>query len=844
MSQQLDPLIGKKLGDYTIQGLLGKGGMARVYRGYDENLERYAAIKVISGDFATADEAEYNERFLKEARAIARLSHPNIVGVYQFGNAEGVYYMAMHFLDGEDLRAILRRYAKKNERMPSGEILAMARDMASALDYAHKEGVVHRDIKPSNIMVTTDGKAVLTDFGLALSIPEGTMGDTFGTAHYIAPEQAISSANARPQSDLYSLGVVLYEAFAGQVPFDEPSAMSVALKHLNELPPPPSIFNPTIPPTVEKVLLKALNKDPNDRYQTGKDLVLALEDALAVAEGDTAKMPVVDANTRSPAAEGAASLESYLRAVEESQVSPPTTPPPSTGYPPDMRVPTDFTPPPYATSPYPPSIMYPPPQRSNTLLIVALVAVVGLLGAAIAFLVISSQSEDDSVKGLLETQLAREERQTSIAEAATETAAAWTDTPTPTDTFTPTPTDTPTNTPTDTPTNTPTNTPTSTDTPTNTPTDTPTNTPTSTDTPTNTPTDTPTNTPTHTPTATDTPTNTPTYTATPTNTPTETPTAILVPPTATPLPPEIRLAYSDEFILITNISENPIDISPLRFERVEEGQVIEVELNSNRIFGSNDQIFALPPGDCFQLVVTPDVANDTTLLRDLCDVRHGWAAPGRMGFFWVGDAESQAESFAIFTSRSRQLTNCTVIYGRQFMTCEFSTVFVLGGGNQPPSTEPTRRPTQESTEVEKATATQTPSSSPTEKSDAEEATLALIYDSQSVFLVNLSDENQDVSGLRFEQQVGSDTISFSASEWEGNLQALPPQGCYQLVANNSASSRQIPECRVRYGWVFRNAAYRFWLPVDGGSDTFTIYLGNEKIKGCEIEATECRFSLP
>ncbi|KAB2906474.1 MAG: serine/threonine protein kinase, partial [Anaerolineae bacterium] len=240
-----DPLIGKKLGDYTIQSLLGRGGMARVYRGYDTNLDRYAAIKVISGDFATADEAEYSERFQKEARAIARLSHPNIVGIYQFGKAEGIYYMAMHFLEGDDMRSRLKHYAERGQHMPPQEILDIARDITQALDYAHSQAVIHRDIKPSNIMISAkDRRAILMDFGLALSVPEGTLGDTFGTAHYIAPEQAISSAKAVPQSDLYALGVVFYEAFAGKVPFDEPSAMSVALKHLNDPPPPPSLYNP------------------------------------------------------------------------------------------------------------------------------------------------------------------------------------------------------------------------------------------------------------------------------------------------------------------------------------------------------------------------------------------------------------------------------------------------------------------------------------------------------------------------------------------------------------------------------------------------------------------------
>src|SRR5690606_26556901 len=131
----------------------------------------------------------------------------------------------------------------------------MAGEIANALDYAHQQGVIHRDIKPSNIMMTTTG-AVLTDFGLALTTTEGTKGDTFGSAHYIAPEQAISSARAVPQSDLYSLGVVLYEAFTGQVPFDDPSVMSVALKHLNEPPPSPSLYNPELPKSIERVLLK------------------------------------------------------------------------------------------------------------------------------------------------------------------------------------------------------------------------------------------------------------------------------------------------------------------------------------------------------------------------------------------------------------------------------------------------------------------------------------------------------------------------------------------------------------------------------------------------------------
>jgi len=280
-----DPLIGKQLGDYTIVGLLGRGGMSRVYRGYDENLQRYAAVKVISSDFATTSEEEYTHRFQSEARAIARLRHPNIVGVYQFGRSEGIYYMAQVFLEGKDLRMVLRGYSERGERMPTGEMLRVVGDVATALDYAHAHGVIHRDIKPSNIMLERHtGRAIVMDFGLALSVQEGTTGETFGSAHYIAPEQAVSSAQAVPQSDLYSLGIVIYEILTGQVPFDDPSAMSVALKHLNNPPPPPSEYVPTIPHAVEEVVLRSLDKDPKQRYESGRELVEALTAACADAE--------------------------------------------------------------------------------------------------------------------------------------------------------------------------------------------------------------------------------------------------------------------------------------------------------------------------------------------------------------------------------------------------------------------------------------------------------------------------------------------------------------------------------------------------------------------------------
>lgn len=276
-----DPFIGTRMGDYDIESLLGRGGMARVYQGYDANLDRYAAVKVIDAMLISGDDSqEYYERFQREARSIARLRHPNIVGVYQFGQVNDQYYMAMVFIKGRDLRFVLKDHVKAGTLMAPTLVLKIMRAMTSALDYAHSEGVIHRDIKPSNILVMEDGTAILTDFGLALNTSDGTIGNTFGSAHYIAPEQAVSSAHAVPQSDMYSLGICLYEMLTGSVPFDDASAMSVALKHLSEPPPPPSDLNPTITQDVEAVVMRSLEKEPGDRYETCADFLQDLEDAM------------------------------------------------------------------------------------------------------------------------------------------------------------------------------------------------------------------------------------------------------------------------------------------------------------------------------------------------------------------------------------------------------------------------------------------------------------------------------------------------------------------------------------------------------------------------------------
>ncbi len=273
-----DYLIGRTIDGYYVDQLLGRGGMARVYRGYDTNLERYVAIKVI--DPHRHEDVMTRNRFKKEARAVAQLRHTHIVGVYRFGEVDGLYYMAMDFIDGVDLRWLIRNYRIRSELISLKDMLRIVAQIARALDYAHQNGVIHRDVKPSNIMIDKTGSAVLTDFGLALVTEEGTHGDIFGSPQYMAPEQVVSSAKVVPQSDLYSLGVMLYEMLAGETPFNKGEAAQIAMAHLADAPVSPLEHNPTLPKVLVPVIEKALAKAPEDRYQSGAKLVTALRAAL------------------------------------------------------------------------------------------------------------------------------------------------------------------------------------------------------------------------------------------------------------------------------------------------------------------------------------------------------------------------------------------------------------------------------------------------------------------------------------------------------------------------------------------------------------------------------------
>lgn len=272
-----DTLLGQQIDEYRITDYLGRGGMARVYRGLDISLGRPVAIKFIDTPYRTDD--DYQARFKQEARAIAQLEHPHIVRLYRFREAEGLLYMAMQYIEGETLAALLQR----QKPLPPERVLALAADICAALDYAHNKGVIHRDIKPANVMINPEGRAIVMDFGLALLTDLGSQGEIFGSPDYISPEQAISSAHVVPQSDLYAVGVMLYEMLTGALPFQANDPLDVTMMHLSEPPPPPQQFNEAIPEAVGAVLLKSLAKEPANRYQSGAALVDALAQAMAAA---------------------------------------------------------------------------------------------------------------------------------------------------------------------------------------------------------------------------------------------------------------------------------------------------------------------------------------------------------------------------------------------------------------------------------------------------------------------------------------------------------------------------------------------------------------------------------
>jgi serine/threonine-protein kinase len=346
-------------GRYRILRKLGSGGMANVYLAEDEELGRRVAIKILNDRYAN-DEL-FIERFRREAKSAAALSHPNIVSIYDRGQAEGTYYIAMEVIEGRSLKELILTRGP----LPIGQAIAYTLEILDALRFAHRHGIIHRDVKPHNILIGGE-RLKVTDFGIARAGASQMTeaGSIMGTAQYLSPEQA-RGAPVTASSDLYSVAIVLYEMLTGKVPFSGDSAIEIAMKHLNELPKPPSKIRPEIPEDLDRVVLRALAKAPEDRYQTAEEFA---EDLHRVEAGLPIAPETSEAATALLAAPGATiGGTTQVLPGDATQIAPPRPDAP--------RVPP----------PYKPAYMYeePPPKRRRWapwLLVALLLAAAGIAG--------------------------------------------------------------------------------------------------------------------------------------------------------------------------------------------------------------------------------------------------------------------------------------------------------------------------------------------------------------------------------------------------------------------------------------------------------------------------------
>jgi serine/threonine-protein kinase len=403
MSEQRDDLIGKLLGQYEIIEEIGRGGMATVYKARQASISRIVAVKVLPRTFL--HDPSFFERFEREVDVIAHLEHPHILPIYDYGKAEDMPYIAMRYLGGGSMAQLIRR-----GRQPLEKLDRPFMQVSQALDHAHRQGIIHRDLKPGNIMLDEEGNAYLSDFGIARIMGSNLTGSMIiGTPAYMSPEQA----NGLPldaRSDIYALGIVLFELITGREPFQAETPMALLLKHISEPMPPLASFRPDIPDEVERVIMKATAKDPNQRYSSAGDMAKAFSEALRDPRPSTR-------TAATPFEDNPTILPDTGRGVARP-TPPPVTPyppqamPQQTPYPPQQPYPYQQTPPPtpygYAQTPpptpygypqqtpypgtqpgvppYPPQAQQPAPQRSRLPLILGGAAV--LIALAVAALVV------------------------------------------------------------------------------------------------------------------------------------------------------------------------------------------------------------------------------------------------------------------------------------------------------------------------------------------------------------------------------------------------------------------------------------------------------------------------
>src|SRR5512135_3470581 len=273
-------LVGKTLGKYHIVERLGHGGMAEVYKAYHAKLDRYVTVKILHSYLI--DGQDFLARFDREARAVATLRHPHIVQIHDYEVEDDIYYMVVEFIDGGSLQLRMDELARAGAYLPVRQALSIMDNVAEALDYAHHQGIIHRDIKPSNILLDTRGNAFLCDFGIARIVGSAqftTTGSLIGTPAYMSPEQGLGETLAET-SDIYSLGVVVYQMLTGKQPFAAETPLAIIHKQVNEPPVAPKKLRPDLPEAVDRVIAKALAKNPADRYQTAHEFHKSMDAAF------------------------------------------------------------------------------------------------------------------------------------------------------------------------------------------------------------------------------------------------------------------------------------------------------------------------------------------------------------------------------------------------------------------------------------------------------------------------------------------------------------------------------------------------------------------------------------
>jgi len=599
-------LVGKQLGDYLIKEKVATGGMSYVFLGEDVSLGRRAAVKVLTPDI-TEDDQSLPDRFKREARAVAQLEHDNIIPIYQFGELEGIYFLAMRFIEGHDFADEVNDAKREGKLMDMKRAIDVLAQVASALDYAHANGIVHRDIKPSNILIDNNsGKAILTDFGLVLwSSVDKTLGTAFGTPRYISPEQATDSQAAVAQSDIYSLAVIMYEMVTGKMLFTGQTPMEMAISHITEKPVPPRTHNANVPIQVEREILKALDKEPTNRHKTATEFIVAVQNAYEEAGGVTAvaeNKGVVDADQQKKISNSTKPVNMLLDTWDEIPTKPQT---PSTNRTQGNKIP----------SVKPRSITSIPTgkqKRSSRLIafggIAVVVLILGLFSIVFSRGIGAPPLPTKAVTDAVDPDLI--ETQTAEAEAA---IAIDDDTPEPTDE--PTPTDPPTDEPTAT--------------------DAPTDEPTATDAPTDEPTITQTNT------------QTPTVTFTPTITQTATDYPIL---DELPAGVEVILFYNQTHFAIRNNSDSEVIFSEMRLSGASDNGAGEFD-------GATLPLVGLAPGEC--IVVRSE--NELAPAEWGCTRVRSSIQFDTTARFWFADNEND-EDFRVFW-RSNEIKTCPT-YGR------------------------------------------------------------------------------------------------------------------------------------------------------------------------------------